>query len=129
MMAKLRRKTWRLAPVVLVEQGRVAIGDEVGELLGAQMVAMLIGERPGLSSPDSLGIYLTYHPKPGLTDADRSCISNARDGGLSFDTASYKLSYLMHEARRRKLSGVTLKDEAEVRLATTHNKNFLIDSE
>ena len=129
MIAKLRGKAWRPAPIVLVEQGRVAIGDEIGELLAARMVAMLIGERPGLSSPDSLGIYLTYRPRPGLTDVDRNCISNVRDGGLSFGAASHKLYYLMREARRRKLSGVMLKDEAEVPLTTTFGKNFLIDSE
>jgi ethanolamine ammonia-lyase small subunit len=127
-MAQLRGKAWRPAPIVLVEQARVAIGDEIGELLGARMVAMLIGERPGLSSPDSLGIYLTYHPRPGLTDADRNCISNVRDGGLGFAVAGHKLIYLMREARRRKLSGVTLKDEAEeTTLATASGKNFLID--
>ncbi len=129
MMAKLRGKAWRLAPIVLVEQGRVAIGDEIGELLGARMVAMLIGERPGLSSPDSLGIYLTYQPRPGLTDAARNCISNVRDGGLSFGAAGHKLCHLMREARRRKLSGVTLKDEAEGPITTIFGKNFLIDSE
>jgi ethanolamine ammonia-lyase small subunit len=129
MMAKLRGKAWRLAPIVLVEQGRVAIGDEIGELLGARMVAMLIGERPGLSSPDSLGIYLTYHPRAGLTDAARNCISNVRGGGLSFGAASHKLCHLMREARRRKLSGVTLKDEAEGPVTTIFGKNFLIDSE
>jgi ethanolamine ammonia-lyase small subunit len=129
MMAELGGKAWQLAPIVLVEQGRVAIGDEIGELLGARMVAMLIGERPGLSSPDSLGIYLTYQPRVGLTDANRNCISNVRDGGLSLGAASHKLSYLMREARRRRLSGVMLKDEAEVPLATTHRKNFLIDCE
>jgi ethanolamine ammonia-lyase small subunit len=129
MIAELRGKAWRLTPIVLVEQARVAIGDEIGELLGARMVAMLIGERPGLSSPDSLGIYLTFHPRPGLTDADRNCISNVRDGGLSFSVASHKLAYLMREARRRKLSGVALKDDAEESaLATTSGKNFLIDS-
>lgn len=128
MIAKRRGKAWRPAPIVLVEQGRVAIGDEIGELLGARMVAMLIGERPGLSSPDSMGIYLTYQPRPGLTDADRNCISNVRDGGLSFAAASHKLYYLMREAGRRKLSGVMLKDE-EGPLTTTFGKNFLIDSE
>jgi ethanolamine ammonia-lyase small subunit len=127
MIAELR--VWRLTPIVLVEQARVAIGDEIGELLGARMVAMLIGERPGLSSPDSLGIYLTHHPRPGPTDADRNCISNVRDGGLSFGVASHKLAYLMREARRRKLSGVTLKDDAEATLTTTSGKNFLIDGE
>jgi ethanolamine ammonia-lyase small subunit len=103
---------WRMAPVVIVEQGRVAIGDDIGEAIGAAMAVVLIGERPGLSSPDSLGVYLTWHPRRGLTDADRNCISNIRAEGLSHAAAAHKLLFLMTEARRRKLSGVTLKEEA-----------------
>ncbi len=105
---------WSLSPVVLVEQGRVAVADEIGELLGARMVVILIGERPGLSSPDSLGLYFTYAPRVGLTDAYRNCISNVRLEGLSYGMAVHRLLYLMREACRRQLSGVNLKDEAEV---------------
>ncbi|EKT4525000.1 ethanolamine ammonia-lyase subunit EutC [Pseudomonas putida] len=122
---------WTSAPVVLVEQGRVAVGDEVGELLGARMTVMLIGERPGLSSPDSLGLYFTYGPKVGLTDAYRNCISNVRLEGLSYGMAAHRLLYLMREACRRQLSGVSLKDEAEVHSIETDGApgkrgNFLL---
>jgi ethanolamine ammonia-lyase small subunit len=103
---------WRIAPVAIVEQGRVAIGDEIGELLGARMVVVLIGERPGLSSPDSLGAYLTWHPRPGRTDAERNCVSNIRAEGLSYEVAAHKLQFLMDESMRLKLSGVRLKENA-----------------
>jgi ethanolamine ammonia-lyase small subunit len=103
---------WRIGPVVIVSQGRVAIGDEVGELLGAKLVAVLIGERPGLSSPDSLGVYLTFAPRIGRTDAERNCLSNIRREGMSYAEAAARLVYLATEARRRNTSGVELKDES-----------------
>ena len=97
---------------MIVEQGRVAVGDEIGELLDVKLTVLLIGERPGLSSPDSLGIYLTWQPRPGRTDAERNCISNIRSEGLSYENAAHKLLFLMNESRRLKLSGVQLKERA-----------------
>lgn len=110
----LRDLDWRIAPVGIVEQGRVAIGDEIGKLLGARMVVVLIGERPGLSSPDSLGAYLTWQPCLGRTDAERNCISNIRADGLSYAAAAHKLLFLMNESQRLKLSGVQLKENASL---------------
>ncbi len=100
-----------IAPVCLVEQARVAVGDEVAQLLNARVVIVLIGERPGLKSPNSMGIYLTFEPQTGTTDERRNCISNVRPNGLSYAAASFKLLYLLEEAIRRKISGVDLKDE------------------
>lgn len=105
---------WHTGHVVIASQARVAIGDEIGQALNARMVAMLIGERPGLSSPDSLGIYLTYNPKLGLSDADRNCISNVRPEGLQYAAAVKKLMWLAKEAMRLKVTGVALKDESDV---------------
>jgi ethanolamine ammonia-lyase small subunit len=100
-----------VAPVVVAEQGRVALGDDVGEAMGAEAVAVLIGERPGLSAPDSLGVYLTWQPRRGRTDAERNCISNIRPEGLSVAAAGDKLLWLIAAMRRLRLTGVGLKDE------------------
>jgi ethanolamine ammonia-lyase small subunit len=105
---------WRALPVVIARQARVAIGDEIGAALNARMVAMLIGERPGLSSPDSLGIYLTYAPRLGRQDAERNCISNVRPEGLGYADAARKLLWLAREASVLQRSGVVLKDESDV---------------
>lgn len=104
---------WRLAPPVFVRRGRVAVGDAVGELLRARAVAVLIGERPGLSAPDSLGAYLTFSPRVGLTDERRNCISNIRPEGLPFPRAARTLDHLLDQALTRGLSGVELKDESD----------------
>ena len=102
----------RLSAPVIVTQGRVAVGDDVGERIGAKAVLVLIGERPGLSSPDSLGLYYTYAPQVGLTDARRNCISNVRPAGLSFAQAAARLAYLHDQAMRMATSGVALKDRS-----------------
>lgn len=121
---------WSIAPLCIVEQGRVAIGDEVAELLGAKAVVVLIGERPGLSSPDSMGLYLTWTPQVGLTDASRNCISNVRPAGLHYEDAAYKLHYLLQQAHQRQLSGVELKDETATnpRSLTARFHNFLLQA-
>jgi ethanolamine ammonia-lyase small subunit len=104
--------SWRIAPVILAEQARVALGDDIGGLLAAEQSVMLIGERPGLSVADSLGVYLTWQPRLRRTDAERNCLSNIHANGLSYDSAAEKLCWLLHEARRRQISGVTLKEDA-----------------
>lgn len=126
---QLEQADWSLAPISLVRQGRVAVGDEVGERLKAKMVVMLLGERPGLSSPDSLGLYFTYAPRVGCCDAERNCISNIRLEGLSYPLAAHRLIHLMREACRRQLSGVKLKDEADMLSLDPHAagpSNFLL---
>jgi ethanolamine ammonia-lyase small subunit len=98
--------------IVVASGARVALGDEIGAILGARMVLMLIGERPGLSAPDSLGAYLTFAPKPGRTDAERNCVSNIHRSGLSYDEASFKIAWLVREGLTRETTGVALKDES-----------------
>jgi ethanolamine ammonia-lyase small subunit len=105
--------SWRIAPVVIARLGRVAIGDAVAEALQAECVAILIGERPGLSAPDSMGAYLTYQPRENTTDAERNCISNIHPAGIGYDDAAFKLTRLLLAMRARKISGVALKDETE----------------
>lgn len=116
-----------VAPLAIVRQGRVAIGDEVAQLLGAQLVVVMIGERPGLSSPDSMGLYLTWQPQVGLTDERRNCISNVRPAGLGYEAAARKLHYLVAETRRRGVSGVALKDDSgDEECAIDDHPNFLL---
>jgi ethanolamine ammonia-lyase small subunit len=99
-------------PVCLVPNARVALADEIGTLLKARLSVIVVGERPGLSAADSLGVYLTYEPQVGKTDADRNCISNVRPpDGLSYETAAAKVAYLSYEALQRGMSGVALKDD------------------
>jgi ethanolamine ammonia-lyase small subunit len=107
-LARQPGEAWHLAPICVAMQARVAIGDEIGERLGAKLVVVLIGERPGLTSPDSLGVYVTWDPRPGRTDAERNCISNVRAEGLSYPAAAELLCLLMNTARSRRLTGVTL---------------------
>ena len=114
LVPQLREAGFRLGPLVLAEQARVALSDDVGAALRARLVLMLIGERPGLSAPDSLGAYLTFGPRPGLTDEARNCVSNIRPEGLPYPAAADKLFWLVQEALRRGLSGVQLKEEAEL---------------
>ena len=114
LLPPLRQAGLRLGPLALAEQARVALGDEIGQLLGARLVLVLIGERPGLSAPRSLGAYFTYGPRPGLTDEARNCVSNIRPEGLPYPLAAAKLAFLLREALRRQLSGVGLKDESNL---------------
>jgi len=115
--------------IYTVSQARVAIGDEISELLQADMLVLLVGERPGLSSPDSLGIYFTYRARLGFHDAQRNCLSNIRPQGLNFAEASRRLMWLMSEAQKLNTSGVTLKDnsQANVSLAEKNGRNFLVE--
>ncbi len=117
----LHAQQWRIAPVLLATQARVALGDDAGEILEPRAVLTLIGERPGLSSPDSLGAYITWEPRNGRKDSERNCISNIRSGGLSAAEAAFKVGWLLREAFRRRLTGVTLKDESNYLLDAPRN--------
>jgi ethanolamine ammonia-lyase small subunit len=117
MLPMLRKDEWRIAPLVIVRHGRVAIGDVIANALGAACVAMLIGERPGLSAPNSMGAYLTWQPSEQTTDSDRNCISNIRPEGIGTDDAAFKIAHLLRALRARRLSGVQLKDDSDRLLA------------
>jgi ethanolamine ammonia-lyase small subunit len=120
-------KQWNIAPICVVQQGRVAVGDDVCSALNAKQVVLLIGERPGLSSPDSMGLYLTWNAKRGTEDSLRNCISNIRPEGLKYQAAVHKAHYLMTESFRRELSGVTLKDRSEDTLIDdSHTQRFCL---
>lgn len=112
LVERLRQRSWRVAPVVCVRQGRVAIGDVIGAALGARMVLVVIGERPGLSASDSLGLYLTYAPQPGRMDSERNCISNVRPGGLPIDQAVAVAEAYAVAARQQELTGTGLRVDA-----------------
>ena len=129
MLPQLQANSYQLPPVCLVQHGRVAIGDAIAEHYQARLCIVLIGERPGLSSPDSMGIYYTYQAKSGIsTDADRNCISNIHHNGLSYEQALKKLLFLIEASERLRLSGVNLKDETtEAGLEDSRQGNFLLD--
>jgi ethanolamine ammonia-lyase small subunit len=114
LLPRLRADGWKIAPIVVARFGRVALQDEIGHVLGAQLALTLIGERPGLVSPDSLGAYLVFAPRQGNTDANRNCVSNVRPEGLRYEAAADTLHYLLTESRRRRVSGVELKDERAI---------------
>ena len=109
LIPKLKFNT--ISPIILAKYGRVAISDDIGEILNSSIALILIGERPGLSSPTSMGAYITYNPKKGNTDEKRNCISNIQSEGLSYEFAAMKLAYLIDEMLHKKLSGVDLKDD------------------
>jgi len=113
LLDQMAEESFSAVPVCVVSDGRVAVGDEIGAALQTRLAVVLIGERPGLSSPDSLGVYITWNPKPGRTDAERNCISNIRSEGLSYKDAARRLVYYMSEAKRLKTTGVLLKERSD----------------
>lgn len=119
LLPRLQKNNWKIAPICIVEQGRVAIADEIGFLLKSEIVVILIGERPGLTSPDSMGAYITFRPSVGMTDESRNCVSNIRPEGMNFQMAADKILYILTEIKSKKLSGVSLKDE--------YNMNILLE--
>ena len=112
-----RLSGWALAPLVVARHARVALGDAVAQALGARSVLILIGERPGLSAPDSLGAYLTWAPGPSTTDAQRNCVSNIRPDGLDYSAAAFRLAFLLDAMRRLRVTGLQLKDGSDTRSA------------
>jgi len=112
LMARLAGDGIEIDHAVVASAARVALGDEIGAILGARMIVMLIGERPGLSAPASLGAYLTFAPKPGLTDEKRNCVSNIHASGLGYDEAAFKIAWLVRHGLAREITGVALKDES-----------------
>ncbi len=123
LLPQLLTANWTIAPITLVQQGRVAIGDPIGQHLAATLSLVLIGERPGLSSPDSLGAYITWHPHPTRTDADRNCLSNIRDAGLSPEAAATRLLWYLQTARTRKITGTALKEGSLELNAPSQSRN------
>jgi ethanolamine ammonia-lyase small subunit len=110
---RLQAQGQQLGPVVVALQARVALGDSIGALLQARAVLVLIGERPGLSAPDSLGAYLTWRPQVGCSDAQRNCVSNIRPAGMAVDMAAFKIAWLLDAARALGATGVVLKDRSD----------------
>ena len=124
LMPRLAAERIEIGHAVVASGARVALGDEIGAILGARMVVMLIGERPGLSAPDSLGAYLTFAPRAGLTDAERNCVSNIHGAGLGYDEAAFRIAWLIREGLAREVTGVALKDESGGRRPSASTDKF-----